>query len=116
MATNDFVVGTVVAQSRPSDTNAASVYSPAAGTVLIVTRVLVVNTSAGNDTFSIFLDRDGTTYDQSTALFYQETLNSKTTREIEGHWFLDNSSGNLAVQSGTGSAITYTFFGAISQR
>lgn len=110
------MTGTVLAQVRPSDTSNTQVYSPASGITAEITRVLVVNTSNGNDTFSIFLHRTGTTYDESTALFWDETLNSDTTREIEGSWWLDDPDGNLAVNAGTGNAVTFTFFGIEHQR
>lgn len=75
-------------------------------------RVLVCNTTANSHDFRIFLDNDGTTYDETTALFFDEALAANTTREIEGDWWMGNSSGNLAVRTDTNSAFTFTVFGA----
>jgi hypothetical protein len=106
--------GTILAQSRPTDTNATSIYSPGAGEKAKITRVVVCETSGGAMTFSIFLDNDGTTYDQTTALYYGTALSANTVTLIEADWWMDNSSGNLAVKSGTGSAVTYTVFGEVT--
>lgn len=106
------IIGIILAQVRPANTTAVSAYSPPASTQTQITRVLVCNTTASPHDFRIFIDNDGTTYDESTALFFDEALAANTTREIEGDWWMDNSSGNLAVRTDTNSAFTFTIFGA----
>lgn len=112
MALKDMMTGTTLAQSRPSDTNATSVYSPLASTQTQITRIVVCNTAATSQKFRIFLDHDGTTYDESTALFWDITVPTETTVEIKGDWWMTDSAGNLAVRSDLANAFTFTVFGA----
>lgn len=109
------VLGAILAQSRPADTTAVSAYSPPNSTRTQIMRMLVCNTTAASHDFRIFLDNDGTTFDETTALFFDEALAANTTREIEGDWWMDNSSGNLAVRTDTNSAFTFSIFGAEHQ-
>ena len=104
-------LGETLAQIRPSNTTATSAYSPGSSVRTKITRVLVCNTTASPHDFRIFLDVDGTTYDETTALFFDEALAANTTREIEGNWWLDKAAGNLAVRTDTNDAFTFTVFG-----
>lgn len=106
------ILGTTLGQSRPSDTNAASIYSPPVNTFAQITRLLVCNTAATTQKFRIFLDHDGTTYDESTALFWDVVTPTDTTVEIEGDWWMSDSAGNLAIRTDLASAFTFTVFGA----
>lgn len=103
-----------LAQVRPPNTNAMSVLSAGIKRKVVVTSVVLCNTTTAAATFSIFLDKDGTTYDQTTALFYGITLAANTTEMIEFRAGLPmdpQTAGNLAIQIGTSSAITFTFNG-----
>lgn len=101
-------------QLRPANTSAASLYSPGAGVTAIISTVWVCNTSASVVTFRIFVDDDGTTYDESTALFWDTTLAANSTVELNTYIAMNNSSGNLAVRTGSASTLTFTAFGAES--
>ena len=108
-------IGAILAQSRPADTNVTSVYSPPNSTNTEITRVLVCNTTANTPTFRIFLDNDGTTFDQTTALFYDKAMAANDTTEIEGSWWMNDSDGNLAVRTSAANELTFTVFGAEHQ-
>ena len=99
-------------QLRPADTNAASLYSPAANITGIAKNLVICNTTATPDTFRVFLDDDGTTYDQSTALFYDAPIAANTTVLVDMYSPMNNAAGNFAVRSGTASALTFTLSGA----
>ena len=103
-----------LAQVRPPNTNTMSVLSAAVKRKVVVMSMVLCNTTTSAATFSIFLDKDGTTYDQTTALFYGITLAANTTEMIELHEGLPldpQVSGNLALQVGTANAITFTING-----
>jgi hypothetical protein len=103
-----------LAQSRPSGTGAASIIAKADGKKVIITGIIVSNTTTGNATYSIYLDNDGTTYDQTTSLFYGVLLTANATDVVEfanGLPIDSGSAGNLAVQTNTGSALTFTIMG-----
>ncbi|MGI9405865.1 MAG: hypothetical protein ACR2O4_05800 [Hyphomicrobiaceae bacterium] len=109
------MIGTILAQSRPANTTAVSAYSPPNDTVRTeITLVTVCNTSGASAKYRIFIDDDGTTYDETTALFWDIAVAADTSVEILLHsksWWMTNSSGNLAVRTDTASAFTFTVFG-----
>ncbi len=98
-------------QTRPADTNAASAYSPADYTISTIESIIVANNTGSAATYRIFHDEDGTTYSEATALFYDVSLAANTSVEIETDIYMQDSSGNLAVRSGTGNALTFTGYG-----
>lgn len=99
-------------QLRPGVTSAVELYSPAASTETIVKTVTVCNTTAGAVTFRIFHDDDGTTYDQTTALYYDVNIAANTTTPIEINIMLDDSSSSLAVSTSNANALTFTAYGS----
>jgi len=98
-------------QLRPGDTNAATIYSPGSNIVARIVSIFVCETSGTARTFRIFLDKDGTTYDQTTALFYDSAVAANSTVQIEGGIFMENPAGNLAVRSSNASSLTFTVYG-----
>ena len=105
-------IGRQLAQSRLSDTTATSLYSPADGMKTQITEVVVSNNTAGAIACRIFHDEDGTTYDQSTALYYDKSIGANDSLRIErANWWMSNSSGNLAGRSATGNALCFTVYG-----
>ena len=98
-------------QLRPANTTAASLYSPSSGNTIIKS-VVICNTSGAAATFRIFVDDDGTTYDETTALYWDTDIAVDTTVQIDTFWSMNNSSGNLAVRTDTANALTFTAFGA----
>ena len=99
-------------QAREASTNAVSVYSPPVDNTSKVKSIFVCNTSTEDANFTIYVDADGTTYDESTALFWQVSLDPGQTVTI-GNLEIDMSlsTGNLAYKTSVASAITITLFG-----
>jgi len=97
-------------QLAPADTNAASIYSPTSGTTIVKT-IIIANVTAIATTFRLFLDGDGATYAVGTALFYDIPIDANATIQLDVFCPMNNTSGNLAVRSGTPSALTFTVFG-----
>jgi len=108
-----------LAQSRPADTSSVSIVSPIADQIIIIQQIIVCNSTAAAATFNIYLDNDGTTYGQATALYFGYSLAANTSiiisfsQDSESGLYLTNIAGNLAVSSGTASALTFTVNGAI---
>jgi len=100
-------------QLRPANTTAASLYSPPTGIISTeVTTIFVTNTTAGAIAYRVFIDEDGTTYDETTALYYDVSLGANTTEMINPNGlFMNNSSGNLAVRTATNDALNFTAYG-----
>ncbi len=103
----------VLAQSRPSGTGAASIYSPVTNRYAVITRIIVTEVAGGTSAASVFVDTDGTTYDQSTAIQYTKpsTAFGVTIYDFSNDGLELADAGNVAVQSATGSAHTYTVIG-----
>lgn len=104
-----------LAQSSPPNTNAYSVLNKSAKRKVVVTSVLVDNFTTAAATYSMYLDKDGTTYSNATALFSGIVINGNTTVL---HEFLTGlpvdfaaTAGNLAIQSNTANALTFTVNG-----
>lgn len=99
-------------QARPADTTAVSLYSPGSNISAEVISIYVSNTTGSAATFRIFVDVNGTTFDETTALFFDTSLAANTTLLIEGRIYLNNTLANIAVRQGTASALTFTAYGS----
>jgi len=84
-----------------------------------ITAIIVCNTTASPVTFRIFHDNDGTTYDQTTALWYDVSLAANTTTLISSEapngGIALQQNGTIGVQIGTADAITFTFYGQTAE-
>lgn len=103
-----------LAQTRPAGTAAVSAIAKSKKRKLLLTTIVVANTTGSSANYSIYLDADGTTYDQTTALFYSVALSGNNTDVIEflnGMPFDPTGAGNLAIQASVGSALTFTVSG-----
>ncbi len=98
-------------QHRINSTTATSLYSPGASTTAIIKSIVVCNQGAAA-AFRIFLDDDGTTYDQTTALYYDAPIGATTTVQIDTFWPMNDATGNLATRTSVANALTFTVFGA----
>jgi hypothetical protein len=83
-----------------------------------VTRITVCNTTGSTAKYSVYHDDDGSTFDQSTALYYAVSLAANTTVELMtyGPGLYVAKSGQIAVQTDTGSALTFTLYGNTETR
>ena len=99
-------------QARENSTNAVSVYSPAASTTALIKGVMIANTTVSDVTVRIFVDDDGTTYDENTAIAYDVTVLANNVWYFDTLIAMNNSSGNIAYRSSVANALTITIFGA----
>lgn len=99
-------------QARENSTNAVSVYSPGTNITAIIKTIVIANTSGNDATFRLFQDDDGTTYDESTALFWDIPIPTNTTIQLDGFYPMNDSLGNFAYRSNVANALTITLSGA----
>ena len=99
-------------QARENSTNAVSVYSPGASTTAIIKNIMVTNTSAAVATVSIFVDDNGTTYDETTTIMWEAEVGVGKTVTLDSFIAMNDATGNLAYQSSVANALTITVFGA----
>ncbi len=100
-----------LAQARESGTSTVSVYSPAEDQRVVITSIILANTSGADCTFRLFCDDDGSTYDETTALAWDITLAANTSVQLTWKIAMDDSAGNFAYQTSVADAITITLFG-----
>lgn len=99
-------------QLRPANTTAASLYSPGASTTTIIKTISICNTSGAAATFRIFVDDNGTTYDETTAVFWDIAIAADETVQLDVFYAMNDATGNLAVRTSVNNALTFTAFGA----
>ena len=102
---------TQLAQSRPSGTSAVSLLSPSANERLLVGSIIVANTTGSPAGYSIYHDEDGSTYDETTTLAFGVSLDANSLIELSFSIPMINTSGNLAIQTDTSNALTFTAYG-----
>lgn len=102
----------ILAQSRPANTSASNLYSPAANRRAILSQIIICNTTGSAAAASVFADIDGTTKDQTTALIYAKSVAANDRLELlfEDGLELDED-GTIGIQSGTNDALTFTLLG-----
>lgn len=102
-----------LAQLRPADTIAATLYTGVLDWQYQL-KVIVVNVDVSGQTYRLFHDEDGSTYDASTALAWDRSVASGGIDEVPetGAIYMDgDNSGTIGVRSGTGNALTFTLYG-----
>lgn len=108
----NFAAGSQLAQARPSGTSAVNAFT--ATLITEITKIVVSNTTASAAAYSIYHDDDGSTFDQTTSLFYEISLAANSTVVIDstvGAGFHMSPSGQIGIKTGTGSALTFTIYG-----
>lgn len=98
-------------QLRPSTTTPTSIYNPPASTTGVVRTIHIVNPAAGNRTYKIYHDADGTTYD-ATTIIHQGSISGNSSLEINTFIAASNSAGNIAVETSSGTTLNFTLYGA----
>lgn len=105
--------GSQLGQLRPANTTAASIYSPASSIEAQITAIMICNTGGVAVKFRLFHDDDGTTYDETSALFWDISLiaDETVTLTFEKGIYMDVSTGNFAVRTSVANALTFTIYG-----
>ena len=102
----------MLAQAMPTTGTAAAGYTNKNHSG--ITAITVCNNSSAAITYSIYVDQGGSTYATSNAIFYQVSIDAKSTDLLEfaGNGLtLDHPSDTIGVQSSVGSAVTFSIFG-----
>jgi len=100
-----------LAQARENSTDAVSVYTPPRGLTGVITGIRVCNTTSSPVKVRIFLDHDGTTYDESTALIYDMEVPANGIISDTDVFHMNNQDGHLAYRSETANALTVSVTG-----
>lgn len=102
-----------LAQARPVTTATQFLYSPA-GTGNVRTtglQMVIVNDDATvQATYRIFHDDDGSTYDESTALYWDKAL-PVMTRHVINLGPMNNAAGSIGIRGTFNTGLTFTLWG-----
>ena len=100
-------------QLRPANTSSAALYTLATRTQVLVTTIVICNTTGSATTFSIYNDTDGSTYSEATALCFDYPIgaNESIAWEIENGIPIIEVGGTLGVKSGSSNALNFTAYG-----
>jgi len=98
-------------QLMPTNTTATSILSPTRGFEYRVDVIYITEVAGGTATYRVFVDDDGTTYSNATAIVFDTAAVANAAVRLEGPFYLNNPSGNLAVRSSIASNLTFTAFG-----
>jgi len=101
----------ILAQLRPTGSSAVTAYTVPANTTSIITTIHICNTTTSDTTFRIFIDNTASTYDETTALYYDTTLSAKETMKIQTHLGMNTAGGTLGIRTANASALTFTING-----
>lgn len=101
--------GVPLAQARNAGTSTVQIYSPSSGNTT-VTSVIVCNTSGAEALFTLYMDADGTTYDEASAIFWLRPIPAGETKEYPSLITMAAAS-NLAYKTSVGNALTVTVSG-----
>lgn len=104
-----FVEGQL-AQQRNATTTATSILANTSGRWAIKT-IKVCNTSDDAATFTMYHDETGTTYDESTALYWEVPIASKETVLFDTYMCTGSQSSNVAYKTSVASALTVSLYG-----
>ena len=99
--------------SQQATTSATSAYSPGSGETVIIRQITVCNHESTSQTFGIWVDVDGSTYDDNSVRFEDTTIDANTTLVIDTYWIMNAAAGNLAIKADANSKITISGDGAV---
>lgn len=106
------VSGFQVAQARPAG-SILPVFT--ASVASEITKIVICNTTGTAANASLYHDDNGSTFDQTTALLYAKPIPANDFLIIDaqaGNGGISiQKAGQLAVQTGTSNALTFTFYG-----
>lgn len=79
-----------------------------------VVSIVLCNTSSSDILYSVFHDDDGSTYDETTAIVYEETLSGgvNKTEPLKLGIYSDNADMNIGVSTNSANDLTATLYGS----
>ena len=102
----------MIAQLRPSNNSMGNLYSSPVGLLTVITGICIVNTSNAARTFRLCYDDDGSTFDESTALYWDRGIDKNETFLAQLQIAVNHqNAGNLGFRSSIANALTITLFG-----
>ena len=106
-----------IAQSRVTGTSALKLFKLSdltpTPTRVRIKNFIVCNSTGTDLSFSAYHDKDGTTYDNTTALFLSTTIKANSTVQQNLDLGMVDHAENFAVKSSASLGLTYTLYGEV---
>lgn len=99
-------------QAQPAGTTAVAVYTPASGVVGTLKAINIANGTTLAAVFSLYHDIDGLTFNSSSVLYPDISVDPKDTLLINQWIAIDSTAGGIGFKSDTANALTITGYGA----
>lgn len=104
--------GVLVAQKRPSTTNAETFIDPAAGIQAVeVNELMIVNTHSSAVVVTVYLDADGTTWDGTTELLEKNIAADDFLHLTFRQGIRIPQAGSMGIKAATVDVIVFSAFG-----
>lgn len=105
----------ILAQANPAGTSAVTAYTVGTGKRAIFSQVIIANSTGSAANASVFAHATGTTKTAATALMSAKAIsaNSSDLTLVFEDGLEIAEGGSVGYQSGTGSALTFTFLGRL---
>lgn len=100
----------ILGQSRPADTNVADLYTVPAGGQVVVSTIIIANTTALDATYDVYARPDAAAAGQGTAIAYGTTIKANTSTTLT-LGLTANETDKISVKTNIANAITFTAFG-----
>jgi hypothetical protein len=100
----------ILGQLQPGSI-ATTIYTVPVGTTTIVRTIIICNPTVSDETYRIFIDDDGSTYDATTAIFFDAPVAAKETKLVDTSLGMATVGGTVGVQS-SGASVNFTVSGA----
>lgn len=116
-----FATGIPVAQVRPSTAGTFETLAEGSSDAprIEITRIVVSNTTGSAATFRLCHDIDGTTFDEASALFWDQSVPANETFEVVaqhvGGGIFVGKAGAVAFSSDTSNALTCTAYAVTAE-
>lgn len=101
----------ILGQSEPADTSNADLYTVPASTEAIVSTIVVMNTSAAEANFRIFVREDGAAAGTENAIAYDSPIDANAQAAFTLGLTL-SATDVITVRSSSGGSITFSAFGS----
>ena len=99
--------------AQQATTSAASAYSPGASETAVIKQLTICNHESTAQTWGLWIDNDGSTYDDDSVKFEDIAIPANTTELINCFFPMNNAAGNLAIKANANSKITISGHGAV---
>lgn len=102
-------------QVRPANTNATVLFQPAKNAPYCIDFINIANVGSSTIKVSVFHDRDGSTYDETTALLWESEILTDGVLHMEFHRGIADylAAGSVAVKTDVADSAVFTCYGEI---